>query len=1252
MDIGKGKIGKALRVFDKLFNKSNTYIPAMHENKPDTFEKTTPQKVEPSAVNSPPIVQKPQAEAEKVITRESVIAKLETTDIHPKFKSLFIEGLQTPEQIKLGKKFLSNKDLYQDKEWCSLICSRLADVNSPQKALLYDKLISNPNLYGNKNIKRELGWYSPYSETIEQIEAQNRFLDKYLSNPNMQENQFLNDELGGILFHISSFDDLELKMGIINISLGNPELLKKKQVQEMLKEVLRYTETKEQFALAKTLLTEPMLYGNAGIIDRLGSIVSFLERDKPEIDKAKHDILQKYLSNPKLNQNKGIQKHIGAIASGFNYSEGAIQEKYNLVDKYLSDPNLYEDEELQEIMVKVFSHIKSSIQIDMVNKFFSEPTLFKNQDLREDLPAVIRMMGFDEYYRRDAHYKIDFLDNYYLNEPKLRENSNAQQGIGRMLGFIVSKEQYEAKAKFLDLYLSNPELHENKAFQENLTKIVCSFQTYEHIGLKFALIQKYLSSPKYSKNEDLQKCIAKAVDFTCSLEHKKYADKLVDEVVNKKISPAVCNALFMTYYTIDPKKIRKLGEIMTNEDFEAISKNYKNLEVASEFVGLCGKNSINEISIAEKKNILRKVIEKNTDLFGLSDEMKKVFPLLPRNRKEYCSFVPELVKSLGIETKPLSQKEVAEFDSNLQSLATEFKNLPVSAIDNLSVRQKYSKDSFIKDTLSIVKDLSAVERQKVYDYFGFELHHNKKAPAGFSIVGYPVNINNGAKLQEIKDENTKHVVEKLREKVISFSENNLITTNIPEIDKELNTILNMFPELRTTIGRRQNGEHSYDVFKHSLKVMHSVVQDSEFETLKETDKRMMLLCSLFHDISKAECVPDPMHPMEGSFDTFYITKKLNLTHDERIKLYTLINYHQWSKYVNNDKISPEEQTQRIQSVAFDLQNEDMFKMSKIFTIADIKSIKSGNGLYDYFIGAIEKHAERIEKYVAELQKTKPILPTTKLPSASDVAAKITVVNHDGSTNIDGVYKKDGIVIVKYNEVKDWESLGFAKGSISQGIKVPASSKNKEINTGNIKFIAHGLDYENQLINFDAFALPDSDALLSVSYMERPESKYRLFRPQGVLLDVDSNYIYGGGRTDSGSGYKKSISNFKKDYIFGGEREQDREFISNLIKRTLKLSDEEYVDFIKENSNKSMAEIEPKDVREALIKNFALIRSTRREHNREYNEMYVSNPKVQGVYSYDIKNDNIGEINSFMDHQPAFLKEYAKQNDLLYFVFGN
>ena len=159
------------------------------------------------------------------------------------------------------------------------------------------------------------------------------------------------------------------------------------------------------------------------------------------------------------------------------------------------------------------------------------------------------------------------------------------------------------------------------------------------------------------------------------------------------------------------------------------------------------------------------------------------------------------------------------------------------------------------------------------------------------------------------------------------------------------------------------------------------------------------------------------------------------------------------------------------------------------------------------------------------------------------------------------YDNDGLVVLKYNEVEDWEALGFPEGSISKGISAKGlNNKGEEtaVDTGNIKFFVHGLDYANQLAKFDAFGLVDSDVLLSVSYAERPESKYRFFRTQGVILDVDTKYVHGGGNTDAGSGCGKSIADLKKRYIFGGERESDRLYISNMIKETTGMNDAEYV----------------------------------------------------------------------------------------------
>ena len=198
--------------------------------------------------------------------------------------------------------------------------------------------------------------------------------------------------------------------------------------------------------------------------------------------------------------------------------------------------------------------------------------------------------------------------------------------------------------------------------------------------------------------------------------------------------------------------------------------------------------------------------------------------------------------------------------------------------------------------------------------------------------------------------------------------------------------------------------------------------------------------------------------------------------------------------------------------------------------------------------------------------------------------------------------------------------------------------------------------------------------LTAVYAERPESKFRFFRTQGVILDVNSKYIHGGGNSDSGSGYGKDINEFKNNYIFGGYRRSDRTYVSDLIKKTTGMSDEQYIKFVEENKDKSLPEIEPVELREKLIKAFATINSNTRKGKRSYNEMYISNPnEVMGVFAYSTDYENsLGNPIDFLNKttidneyrlwhddkmksvkdRTEFLRQYALERNLPFIVFGD
>lgn len=748
----------------------------------------------------------------------------------------------------------------------------------------------------------------------------------------------------------------------------------------------------------------------------------------------------------------------------------------------------------------------------------------------------------------------------------------------------------------------------------------------------------------------------------------------------------------LTANSISEAQVRKAVEKMGKEKIANLSLG--DLILACKFIELYGKKNINEIPIQAKKDLLHSLVSSNNKLFGISEDLSKDFPLIPKNQEEYCSLLPSIVRSLGIETNGLSPQRIVEFNGSIDKLSQSLAGISDHDFANMRITQEYSKDTFILDVIEKVKSLSENERQKVYDYFGFELIRNPENPTGFSISGYPRNLNNGQKLTQITDPKTKTVVEDLRPNVVRFTENNRVKCNNPQVETFLNEVIDALPELRTTIGKKQHGSHDFDVMQHSLKVMQKVTQDPRFAKLNESDKKIMMLATLMHDITKAEGSIDKTHASEGSFDSFFIAKKFNLTKEEEIKLNTLIKQHEWLEYVNSAE-SENELTKRLQSVAFDLHQGNLFDMAEIFTHADLKAVKFDDSFHDTKVGksrvsfdgtvrsfgqSADIYAQRIRGYVEELKTSQPLLPQTKIPRASRINEAITHINPDGSTNIKGVYKdKDGLIIIKFNEVEDWEAIGFPKGSVSHGYEIKKGEEGDakladDVNTGNIKFFAHGLDYSNQLAKFDAFSLVDSDALLSVSYAERPESKYRFFRPQGVLLDVNAKYVHGGGNTDAGSGCGKSISEFKNNYIFGGTRESDRLYVSNLIKKATGMTDEQYVKFVEANKDRPIQELEPAEYREKIIKAFATINSNTRKGKREYNEMYISNPnEVMAVFAYDIDyTESIGNPVEFLnrttvgDHEKGysdvgeisvkerteFLRQYALERNLPFVVFGD
>lgn len=668
---------------------------------------------------------------------------------------------------------------------------------------------------------------------------------------------------------------------------------------------------------------------------------------------------------------------------------------------------------------------------------------------------------------------------------------------------------------------------------------------------------------------------------------------------------------------IDPKKaVAKLNSLPENvlDTF-----GYGDVLTYLRFEKFIGKKNINELTQAEKRELMNKLIKNNSYSFGCENKM---FPLIPKNQEEYCALLNKLAKSIGIDTKPLSPKEMQAFKNGLSKLEQSIKDVD---IDSLDLSLTMSRQTFIEKATKAMEGLSEGEQRKVMDYFGFEITDGK-------LKGYPINANNGAKLAEIKDKKTKKVVENLRQTVIDFSENNPIRTNLQnkELEQDINEILKGLPELRPMIGKVQHHTHAYTLDKHTLKVLQGVVNNPKFKDLSEDDKQILTIASLLHDITKAEGLRDFTHPMESAFDAYYIIQKMNLPEEQQLKIYELIKSHNWLDRLNNPKNTADDIQRIAQDVAFDSRHTNTFELAKILCEADMKAVKKDDSFFEHHKKTLDEMSAAVDKYIRRIHETQIVLPQTVIPKASEI--KNGVIKEANGIKNTVIYMDDA--------ADDLTEYGFSQGTTKS----------------NWRGLVHALEKEEQMQKFNTFSIIDTEALLSTSYIDA--NSYKVFRKQGLILDVNPNDIHAGYCSDFGTGYGKSIELLKSDYLFNGlrksknleknawrsDRSKYRDYISGLIKQKMGINDEEYVKYMEKIQGcKSLTDIEEVDgnFAKVLKEVFEEMESKKRKGGRQYNEMLVSRPKIQGVFAYDKPYEAI----------PEFLRKYAQENNLPIIIFG-
>ena len=511
--------------------------------------------------------------------------------------------------------------------------------------------------------------------------------------------------------------------------------------------------------------------------------------------------------------------------------------------------------------------------------------------------------------------------------------------------------------------------------------------------------------------------------------------------------------------------------------------------------------------------------------------------------------------------------------------------------------------------------------------------------------GYPRLTDDKNKLTLITNEQTRSIIEQIEPLVRKFTlENKVLADNrfiSEEMATTLNDILATLPELYSIIGKKQHSTHDYTIDVHSLAVLQECINNPDFDNLSQEEKRTLILTSLLHDIAKEESSIDKEHTKNSALDAYYILKKLDLQEQEHRNIYQLIKNHDFLEICNKKvydyqlnckrNISDEEQDKLIQQYAYEFRSDNLGKLICMLTEADLKSVKRNGEFHAKFSDVLNKVGKKLEKEINKIKATSIPLPQTRIPKASELISDGKNVVDTTTTDKNGNEIRNKVIYMKQG--LDLSQYGFENG----------------VNSDNFNVMIHGFDTESQQTVLEALELANQNALLSTSYVIYPKGNYHAFRPQGVIKEVQSDEIGVAYYRDFGSGYKKTTESLVNNYI-NGNLVEFRNYFSNLVKKELKISDEEYIELYEQIKNKPLDIIEQEnpEIAKVLKEIFAKMEVHKRRYGRNYNEILATRGKNKAVYFVGKKEDGTRyEVQDI----PEFLRKYAQDNDLPIIYFG-
>lgn len=318
--------------------------------------------------------------------------------------------------------------------------------------------------------------------------------------------------------------------------------------------------------------------------------------------------------------------------------------------------------------------------------------------------------------------------------------------------------------------------------------------------------------------------------------------------------------------------------------------------------------------------------------------------------------------------KTVSNRFLGEFDD----IAHTFQN--GRSIDELSeaggIGLKYSRESLKTNIMKQIEQLPPAEQDAVLAKFGL-----KNEGAG-KMSGLPVFNTETTGLTEAE--------KAINTEIGKFLNNNeiILPKGFENYKGALDEICAVFPEFRFTIGLTQNSGHKHKLAEHLLKAFQENTRNPLYKTLNETDRKVLGISSLLHDINKIERTRDLEHALPSSLSVDAILSRMNLSTAEKNRIINLVENHHWLERIPTGEVKDKFLAEEFADI---FKSGNDFTMAKIFAESDLKAVNAT--FFGNFGGKINSPAtEAIEKEIINIQKNGRMIYTADVTTEKALQA--------------------------------------------------------------------------------------------------------------------------------------------------------------------------------------------------------------------------------------------------------------------------